>query len=296
MAFFPAEERFGLQPINVVNSPTPSFLQVGQSQFFGKAVALGTLVRAIDPIWGEGEFIYLQYPTTGNIGQLVTWGGFGTVPGDAVGVNEAQWQATLLTTGASQHRAVGVLMGAFPPTPTNLSGAPVTAFGWVQIKGVAVALSGGGITAGSTPYFAAGGLISQTDVATQALWNTVLLSASGVALPVISAGNVFTSVAPISVTAGTVVAGGSGYSVGDVLTVLGGTGAQTPAQLTVATLSGSAVATVTVAFGGYYGLTAPTGTVATAGGHGTGATFTLTTATNYCLAQIDRPFAPGVLT
>lgn len=72
-----------------------------------------------------------------------------------------------------------------------------------------------------------------------------------------------------------VAAGGSGYSVGDVLTVTGGSG--TGGTVIVATLSGSAVATVTLSSAGN-GYTTTTG-AATTGGHGTGCTITFT-ATN----------------
>jgi len=51
-----------------------------------------------------------------------------------------------------------------------------------------------------------------------------------------------------AITAVSVTAAGSGYSVGDVLTMAGGTG--TGAKLTVATLSGTGVATVTVSTAG----------------------------------------------
>lgn len=70
----------------------------------------------------------------------------------------------------------------------------------------------------------------------------------------------------------TVSAGGTGYTVGDVLTVIGGTGS-TAATLTVATLSGSAVATVTVSNAGLYS-TYPSEPFSVTGGTGSGATFT----------------------
>jgi hypothetical protein len=81
------------------------------------------------------------------------------------------------------------------------------------------------------------------------------------------------SVNSIGVVTATVSAGGSGYVVGDVLTVSGGT-QTTVATLTVATLSGSAVATVSISNAGVY-TAAPTNPAATTGGTGTGATFTL---------------------
>jgi hypothetical protein len=87
-----------------------------------------------------------------------------------------------------------------------------------------------------------------------------------------------------------VVSGGTGYVVGDVITLPSGPNTEAPigapVQLTVATLSGSAVATVTVvpvvldsnpALGGSY-FNLQTGTIAqdTTTGSGIGATFTLT--------------------
>lgn len=74
-----------------------------------------------------------------------------------------------------------------------------------------------------------------------------------------------------SISTATVSAGGTGYTVGDVLTIVGGTKA-TAATLTVATLSGSAVATVTVSNVGNY-WTFPTEPVSVTGGTGSGATF-----------------------
>jgi hypothetical protein len=70
----------------------------------------------------------------------------------------------------------------------------------------------------------------------------------------------------------TVSAAGSGYLVGDVLTFVGGTSTSV-AQVRVATVSGTAVATVTVFFNGSYTVL-PSSPVAVTGGSGTGATFT----------------------
>ena len=78
----------------------------------------------------------------------------------------------------------------------------------------------------------------------------------------------------LSIATATVVNGGSGYHVGDILTLSGGKNG----TVTVATLSGSAVATVTVPSGtsnissGF----SPTTTYNVTGGHGAGATFTIT--------------------
>jgi hypothetical protein len=82
------------------------------------------------------------------------------------------------------------------------------------------------------------------------------------------------------VATATVSAGGTGYGVGNVLTLVGGLGVGSvdvvvAATLTVATLSGSAVATVTVTTKGRYE-ELPANPVAVTGGAGTGATFTIT--------------------
>lgn len=87
--------------------------------------------------------------------------------------------------------------------------------------------------------------------------------------------NVLTQVAAHAVTAAAVAAGGTGYLVNDILTVVGGLGLA--ATLRVATLGGGgAVATVTIETSGQYSAN-PTNPVATTGGSGNGAaTFNLT--------------------
>lgn len=143
--FTPIENRLGIQPIAAVNVPIGGSvnLQQGQSPFFGKAMPLGTIVRAYDPLYGEGEFIYLQLLSTVLVGSLVTWTGYGTVSGDTG--NEAQYLTALVPNTASLGYQVGVAMAAFP------SGAPATAFGWFQIGGnsvMKVDASVGAVTAG----------------------------------------------------------------------------------------------------------------------------------------------------
>ena len=124
-------------------------------------------------------------------------------------------------------------------------------------------------------------------------WDGTLFASNNsvVAINVTSAGTGYTSVPTLTFTGGggsgltatvtgmlaisaTVSAGGSGYVVGDVLTVSGGT--QTgKAEFQVATLSGSAVATVSLLQAGTY-TTLPTNPAATTtGGAGTGATLTV---------------------
>ena len=96
-----------------------------------------------------------------------------------------------------------------------------------------------------------------------------------ISAPTTAGGVQAVATATMFVAGATVASGGSGYTVGDVLTVVGGTfsGAAT---FTVATLSGSAVATVTLTSGGNSYSVLPTNPVSTTGGTGSGATLNIT--------------------
>lgn len=90
-----------------------------------------------------------------------------------------------------------------------------------------------------------------------------------------TAGIQATATARMRVDTVAVNAGGSGYVVGDVLTLVGGTGSV--GTIKVATLTGSAVATVTVLSPGeYVTLPGTPAAVTVTGGHGTSATFNTT--------------------
>lgn len=78
-----------------------------------------------------------------------------------------------------------------------------------------------------------------------------------------------------AVKSAAVSAGGSGYQVGDILTLAGGTSTSS-CTLTVATLSGSAVATVTVSRVGAYSIIPQVWPTTVTGGNGSAATFNLT--------------------
>ena len=98
------------------------------------------------------------------------------------------------------------------------------------------------------------------------------------------------------ITAATVSVGGSGYTVGDVLNVVGGTlGVGTePAQVRVATTDGSgAVLTVTVKRGSGNYDTQPANAAATTGGTGAGCTLTLTWGTKFAGLPASKSFHGG---
>jgi hypothetical protein len=75
------------------------------------------------------------------------------------------------------------------------------------------------------------------------------------------------------VTKAAISSAGSGYTVSDILTIIGGTG--TAAQLTVTSVSGGQVTGVSITNPGVYSVN-PTNPVSVTGGTGTGATFRLT--------------------
>jgi hypothetical protein len=89
--------------------------------------------------------------------------------------------------------------------------------------------------------------------------------------------------------------GGTGYTVGDVLTVVGGTETVQTTQLTVATVSAGVITSVTVTRFGTYS-TAPTNPASVTGGTGSGATFNLNyaiqttfTITNAGSGYVEQP-------
>ena len=80
-----------------------------------RAHPLGTVVRGVDPTYGEGEFIYLL-------------GVAGTVVGSLVKYNATTWQTVLLTNTTVQAVPIAVAMSA------NVA----SQYGWYQISGNAV--------------------------------------------------------------------------------------------------------------------------------------------------------------
>lgn len=77
--------------------------------------ALGTIVRATDPIYGEGEFIYLTGVASTAVGSVVTY-------------NTTSYTTTLCTVGGNVSLPVGIAMSA----------SVASEYGWYQISGVAV--------------------------------------------------------------------------------------------------------------------------------------------------------------
>ena len=115
--FVPVENRLGIQPISQTNLATPSQYQVGQSQQFGQAHPLGTIIRAYDATLGEGEFIYLLGVASTAVGNTVTY------------------DATTFQTTLSPNTAHNV-----GPVAVAMSANVATQYGWYQIGGLATVL------------------------------------------------------------------------------------------------------------------------------------------------------------
>jgi hypothetical protein len=145
--FTPVEARFGIQPIAFVNVPNTT-LQSGQTPFANQEHPLGTIIRAYDPIYGEGEFIYLQMVASTAVGSWVTYGAYGTTtPSGATG---AEFLSALMPAIANTAQPVAIAMAAFP------AGSPTFALGWFQIAGAAVAADNGTLTGSPAVIYAAG--------------------------------------------------------------------------------------------------------------------------------------------
>lgn len=148
MAYTIQDPVLGLQPIAVTDTV--------------QRHALGKIVKAADPLYGEGEFIYLRGVASTVVGSVVIWNGITS------GV--AQGQTTLAPATANLAQPVAVSMSA------NVANQ----FGWYQIAGNAVAATNGTLAAGPAPVYLAGsGQLTSTAAAGRQVVGAVNVSATG---------------------------------------------------------------------------------------------------------------------
>jgi hypothetical protein len=168
--------------------------------------------------------------------------------------------ASIVNDGTTETYVVGDILTVMGGTSAFVCKLRVTAVSSGAITGIVVA-EGGSYTVNPTnPVSHSGG------------------SGAGATFNLTMASNGWTVQRRSQQAASAVVAaGGTGYAVGNVLTLgtTGAVGVTASATFTVATLSGSAVATVTLTTPGLYEK-APTNVVAVSGGAGTGCTLTVT--------------------
>lgn len=141
MAFYPIEARIGFQPI--ANTETDA------------RVALGTIVRAVDPVYGAGEFIYLKGVASTAVGSWVTY-------------NSDDFSTALLAANA-----IG-------PVAIAMSANVASQYGWYQIQGKAVGLVASGFVDNANVYATAtAGTVDDAVVAGDRVKGAVGASAIG---------------------------------------------------------------------------------------------------------------------
>jgi hypothetical protein len=146
--YIPVENMLGIQPL-------------GQSSTIQNQ-DLGTVIRARDPVYGQGEFIYLLGVASTIAGSVVTWGGATT--------GTPTYQTALAPATANLGRPIAVAMSA------NLAGA----FGWYQISGQAVVATNGTLATGPSKVFLAGsGQVTSTAGAGLEVNNSINVTATG---------------------------------------------------------------------------------------------------------------------
>jgi hypothetical protein len=118
--------------------------------------ALGTRVRAVDPTYGEGEFIYLKGVASTVVGSVVTFDQYGG-------------STTLAPSTANLGQPVAVAMSA------NVA----SQFGWYQIAGAAVAATNGTLTTGSPVFLAGSGQLTSTAAAGKQVLGARSVAATG---------------------------------------------------------------------------------------------------------------------
>jgi hypothetical protein len=124
-------------------------------------VPLGTIVRASDPVYGTGEFIYLLGAASTVLGSVVTWGGAST--------GTPAYQTALAPATANLAQPLAVAMGA------TVAGQ----YGWYQISGQAVVATNGTLTAGAPVYLAGSGQLTTTGAAGKQVSNATSIVATG---------------------------------------------------------------------------------------------------------------------
>lgn len=122
-----------------LSSPTIGAQDIATTETEQKHV-IGTIVRATDPVYGEGEFIYLKGVASTVVGDLVIYDQYANT-----------------TT-----RAVA---GSRGPAAVAMSANVASQFGWYQIKGAAVVKAGTVAANGNVYLTATAGTIDDAVVA-----------------------------------------------------------------------------------------------------------------------------------
>ena len=157
MTYVPASPGLGYAPIASTNAAITSMYVGGRKP----GPELGDIIRAVDPVYGAGEFIFLLGVASTVVGSLVTWSG---------GLGAPTFQTALAPSTANLAQPVAVAMSI------NLAGF----YGWYQISGNAVIATNGTLATGPAPVYLAGsGQITSTAAAGKQVVNAQNVSATG---------------------------------------------------------------------------------------------------------------------
>jgi hypothetical protein len=119
--------------------------KIGDTSTTQADLPLGSVVKAKDPIYGEGEFIYLLGVASTVVGSVVTWDGAST--------GTPTYQTVLAPSTAGLAQPLAVAMSA------NVAAS----YGWYQIGGNAVMATNGTLAAGpAAVYLAGSGQVTST--------------------------------------------------------------------------------------------------------------------------------------
>lgn len=119
--------------------------------------ALGTIVQAIDPTYGAGEFIYMKGVASTAVGSVVTFD---------------QYLGTTTLAPATANLA--------QPLAVSMSANVANQYGWYQIVGSAVVATNGTLASAGVPVYLAGsGQVTGTAAAGKQVVGAVSSTATG---------------------------------------------------------------------------------------------------------------------
>lgn len=155
MAYTPMDAQLGVPPIA---STLAAFTGAGRSTPW----KLGDIIKAVDPVYGVGEFIYLLGVASTVVGSVVTF--------DGASAGTPTFQTALAPSTAGLDQPLAVAMSA------NVANQ----YGWYQISGSAVMATNGTLAAGPGPVYLAGsGQVTSTQANGKQVMNARNETATG---------------------------------------------------------------------------------------------------------------------